>query len=196
MKGNKRYRNGAWRLTVAAGSDPLTGRRRTVYRTVQAPDNRAGAKAADAELASLIVAVESGRHPEEEEAPTRGPTVAELARAWQEANRSRRDRRSGDWIGWSPKTAKTVADNFRFHIEPNMGTWRADQVTGLHLDRLYRTLEEDTGLSPSAIARCHGQIRAMYNWGIRKKMVTGNPALSADPPKTKGSCDTSVGALT
>src|ERR1039458_2791675 len=34
VKGNKRYRDGAWRLTVAAGSDPLTGRRRTVYKTV------------------------------------------------------------------------------------------------------------------------------------------------------------------
>jgi len=49
VKANKRYRDGAWRLTVAAGSDPLTGRRRTVYKTVHAPDNRAGAKQADAE---------------------------------------------------------------------------------------------------------------------------------------------------
>jgi integrase len=185
VKGNKRYRDGAWRLTVAAGSDPLTGRRRTVYKTVHAPDNRAGAKQADAELAELIVAVEAGRHPEDDAPSGRGPTVAELAAAWQEANRSRRDRRSEDWIGWSPKTAKTVADNFRFHIEPTIGTWRADQVTGVHLDRLYRKLEEETGLSPSAIARCHGQIRAMYNWAIRKRMVTANPGLAADPPKVK-----------
>src|ERR1017187_6073760 len=42
VKANKRYRDGAWRLTVAAGSDPLTGRRRTVHKTVHAPDNQIG----------------------------------------------------------------------------------------------------------------------------------------------------------
>jgi hypothetical protein len=147
VRGHKRYKDGAWRLVVANGVDPVTGRRRTIYETVRGPNNRAGAKLADARLAELIAAVESGRYPEERADPRRGPSVAEIAAGWQEANRPRQDPRSGDWIGWSPKTAKTVADNFRLHILPAIGTWNADAVTGLHIDRLYRRLEEETGLS-------------------------------------------------
>ncbi len=185
MKGNKRFRSGAWRLTVAAGSDPVTGRRRTIYETVQAPDNRAGAKLADARLAELIVAVEQGRYPSESERTGGAKTVSDIAAAWQEANRPRQDSRSGDWIGWSPKTAKTVSDNFRLHLTPAIGTWPVDQVTGLQLDRLYRSLEDESGLAPSVVLRCHGQLRAMYSWAVRKKLAPYNPVLAADPPKVK-----------
>jgi integrase len=185
MRGHKRFKEGAWRLAVANGFDPLTGRRRTIYETVPAANNRAGAKLADARLAELIAAVESGRYPDARDTPGRGPSVAEIAAAWQEANRPRQDPRSGDWIGWSPKTAKTVADNFRHHILPVIGPWHAEQVSGVHLDRLYRSLEQETGLSPSVILRCHGQIRTMFNWAVRKRLVSANPALAADPPRVK-----------
>ena len=184
MRGHKRFKDGSWRLSVANGADPVTGRRRTIYETVNAPKNRVGAKLADARLAELIAAVESGRGVEPKRAGSE-PTVTEIAAAWQEANRPRQDPRSSDWIGWSPKTAKTVADNFRCHILPVIGTWNADQVSGLHLDRLYRNLEQVTGLSPSVIARCHSQIRAMFNWAVRKRMITVNAALAADPPRVK-----------
>jgi len=183
VRGSKRYRSGAWRLVVAAGVDPVTGRRRSVYETVHAPDNRAGAKAADARLAELIAAVESGAEPE----LTRraGPTVAELARLWQETNRPHRDRRSGDWMGWSPKTAKTVDDNFRSYVLPTVGRHRAADLTGVELDRLYQALLAERGLSPTVVNRCHGQLRAMYNWALRKKLVLANPVLAADPPRVK-----------
>lgn len=72
--------------------------------TVHAPNNRAGAKAADARLAELIAAVENGRVPE----PARKPkanvlTYASLAARWEAANRPRQNERTGDWIGWLPK---------------------------------------------------------------------------------------------
>jgi hypothetical protein len=183
MKGHKRYRSGAWRLVVAAGTDPVTGRRRSIYETVSAPNNRAGAKLADTRLAELVVAVESG-HDAPSQGGRRGPLVNELAQAWQQSNRPRRDPRSGDWMGWSPKTAKTVRDNFRFHILPAIGRRHAADVTALELDRLYERLL-DTGLSPTVVLRCHGQVRAMISWAVRKKLVTVNPALAADPPRVK-----------
>jgi hypothetical protein len=95
MKGHQRYRSGAWRLVVAAGTDPVTGRRRSIYATVSAPNTRAGSKLADARLAELVAAVESG-HDAEPRGPRRGPLVNELAQAWQQSNRPRRDPRSGD----------------------------------------------------------------------------------------------------
>lgn len=188
MRGHKRFRDGAWRLVVAAPNDTLTGRRQNVYETLHAPNNRAGAKLADARLAELIVAVTAGRTAAKapEEVPTkRGPTVADLARDWQEANQPRQERRSGDWVGWSPKTAVTVSDNFRLHILPVIGPYLADQVTGLHLDRLYQSMQAREGLSASAVLRCHGQVRAMFNWAVRKKLISANPAVAADPPRVK-----------
>lgn len=110
-----------------------------MYGTVRAPDNRAGAKLADARLAEFISAIESGRDPEPA-GVRNGPTVAEVAEAWQEANRPHQDRRSGDWIGWSPKTAKTMADNFRCYLLPVLGRRRAQQVGGVEIDRLYQRL--------------------------------------------------------
>jgi hypothetical protein len=103
---------------------------------VRAPDTRAGAKKADARLAELIIAVEEGRAPS-----VRAPrsanvlTMDELAERWMRANRPRQNSRTGQWIGWSPKTAKTHRVNFRTYILP--------------------------------------------------KLVAANPALSADPGKTK-----------
>ena len=57
--------------------------------------------------------------------------------------------------GSAPKTAKTVVDNFRLHIFPVIGAWNADKVTRVHLERLYRNLEQETGLAPTVILCCH-----------------------------------------
>ena len=184
MRGHKRYRAGAWRLTVFAGFDPVSGKRQDVHESVKAPNTRAGAKQADARLAAIISAIEEGR---EVDSPTSRKNMlpfAQLAERWQKANRPRQNERTGDWIGWSPKTAKTHADNFRLYILPTLGPRDATKVTGLQLDDLYRELEE-RGLSASVVVRCHSQVRAMYGWALRKKLVTANPALSADPPKIK-----------
>jgi hypothetical protein len=151
---------------------------------VHAPNNRAGAKLADARLAELIAAVESGREPRPPGGRS-GPTVAALARLWQEANRPRRDGRTGRWTGWSPKTAKTTAENFRAYLFPDIGGRRAASVTAVQLDRLYQKLQDEVELSPSVIVRCHSQLRAMWNWGLRKTLVETNPTLAADPPRIK-----------
>jgi len=44
VKGHKRFRSGAWRLTVFAGWDPVTPERIDIHETVRAPDNRLGAE--------------------------------------------------------------------------------------------------------------------------------------------------------
>jgi hypothetical protein len=201
LKGSKRFRSGAWRLVVPAPNDPLTGRRRNIYETLHAPNNRAGAKVADTRLAELIVAASSGQAPLSERRGhprSRGPTVADLARDWQEANHPRHNNRIGGWLGWSPKTAITVGDNFRLHILPAIGPYLADQVTGLHLDQLYQSLETRGRLSPSAILRCHGQVRAMFNWAVRKKLVPANPAPvrpARKPPRASSSAMGRTGRL-
>ena len=185
MRGHKPYRSGAWRLVVFAGFDEETGRRVDVHETVPGPDNRAGAKAADARLAEIIAAVESGKDiPGRSRRSSDAITMTELAEQWQAAHRPRRNERTGDWVGWSPKTAKATADNFRLYILPVIGRRRVDRVTAVLLDDLYASLEA-RGLSAAVVVRCHSQLRAMFNWALWKKLVPLNPALAADPPKAK-----------
>jgi integrase len=186
MKGHKRFRSGAWRLAVFAGVDPDTGRKRYLFETVRTPNNRMGAKAADARLAQLVAAVEEGRAPAARPSPKADVlTLRALAARWQSANRPRQNQRTGQWIGWSPKTAKTHADNFRAYILPTLGNHDVAGITGLDLDELYSMLENESGLSPAVVARCHSQVRALFSWALRKKLVAANPALSADPPRLK-----------
>ena len=89
-------------------------------------------------------------------------------------------------MGWSPKTAQTHAGNFKYHLLPAFGDRTAASVTSAELDRFYRKLDVEQGLSPSFIHRLHSQIRAMYNWSRRKGLIDVNPALAADAPTGKG----------
>ena len=41
MAGHKRFRSGAWRLTVEGPKDPITGKRRQISRTVREPNTKA-----------------------------------------------------------------------------------------------------------------------------------------------------------
>ena len=56
VRGHKPFRAGAWRLTVNA-KDPVSGKRKPVYATVHAPNNRRGEAKADSELAKLVALV-------------------------------------------------------------------------------------------------------------------------------------------
>ena len=122
-------------------------------------EQRMGAKAADARLAQLIAAVEEGRAPAARPSPNADVlTLRELAARWQRANRRRQNQRAGQWIGWSPKTAKTHADNFRAYILPTLGDHDVAGITGLELDELYSVLENELGCRPrswrDATVRC------------------------------------------
>ena len=132
-----------------AGIDPLTGRQRYVHETVHLPNNRPGANKADPRLAELIVAVEEDRLPAAR-APRKADvlTMGEPAERWMRANQPRQNRRTGQWIGWSPTTAKTHGDNFRTYILPRLGDHDVASITGLDLDDLYSAL----GDRPWAVA--------------------------------------------
>jgi hypothetical protein len=109
MRGHKRFKDGAWRLTVEASKDPITGKRRAVNRTVRAPNTRAGAQAADVELARLIIEVTSG-----EAAPSAHITVGELLMRWVEHRRRA-------WEARSPGQPDWTLSVIRKHFIPRLG---------------------------------------------------------------------------
>jgi hypothetical protein len=113
-EGHKRFRSGAWRLAVFAGVDPDTGRKRYLFETVRTPNNRMGAKAADARLAPLIAAVEEGRALVRPSPKADTLTLRELAARWQRANRPRQDQRTGQWIGCIAISSRALTARPRF----------------------------------------------------------------------------------
>jgi hypothetical protein len=108
MRGHKRFKDGAWRLIVEAGKDPMTGKRRQVFRTVRAPNTRAGEAAADVELAMLIVEVSTGG------APCSHVTVGELLLRWVEHRRRA-------WEARSPGQPDWTVTMIRKHFLPRIG---------------------------------------------------------------------------
>jgi hypothetical protein len=92
--------------TVKGASGPITGKRQEVYRTVRAPNTRAGAKAADVELAKPVVGADAERV-----LPSSGVTVGQLMERWLAQRRSGREERS-------PGQADAPLARVRNHIRP------------------------------------------------------------------------------
>jgi hypothetical protein len=84
VAGHKRFRAGAWRLTVEGPPDPITGKHQQLYRTVREPNTKAGAKAADVELSKLVVEVDARRV-----LPSSGVTMSQLMERWVAHRRPR-----------------------------------------------------------------------------------------------------------
>jgi hypothetical protein len=61
VAGHKRFHAGAWRLTVEGLTDPITGKRQQLNRTVRELNTKAGGKVADVALAKVIVELDAQR---------------------------------------------------------------------------------------------------------------------------------------
>lgn len=167
MAGYLRWRAGAWRLRVDAGTDPLTGKRRQVHRTVHAPNNRTGRKTAEQELAKLVTEVAAGRT-----APTSDMTVAELLERYIALKAT----------SWAPGSDDATRARVTRHVTPRIGNVPVERLRPADLDHLYATLLAG-GLSAASIRRVHNVIRAAFAQAIRWDLIASNPASRATPPR-------------
>ena len=157
---------GAWRLTVNA-TDPVTGKRKPVYATVYAPNNKRGAAKADSELAKLIAQVETGRT-----MPTSGMTVEQLIERYV-------DDRSPSWApGAADETRKRVAQ----HIIPHVGSIAVERLRPVDVQQLHSQLRA-AGLSEGSIGRVHHILRAALNWAEHLDLIVRNPAAKVERPR-------------
>ena len=166
MRGYKRFRSGAWRLVAEGPKDPITGKRQQVFRTIRVPNNRAGAKQADVELAKLLVEVEARRT-----LPSSGLRVAQVIERYVAARSH----------GWSPGEAHSVQARARNHINPYIGDVTLEQLRPVDVSQLYTNLR-DKGLSESSVRRVHGLLHAALNWAWRHDMTPSNAAAKVDKP--------------
>ena len=170
MAGHKRFRAGAWRLTVEGPKDPITGERRQVNRTVQAPNTKAGAKTADLELAKLLVEVDSQRV-----LPSSGITVGQLLERWL-------DHRRPGWEERSPGQPDATLARIRNHMAPHIGSIPLDRLRPVDLDNLYG-LWRAGGMAESTVRRLHAILHSALTQAVRWDLIASNPADRIEPPK-------------
>ena len=152
---------GIWELTVEAGRDAVTGKRRRVSRNFHG--NLREAKKA---RASLLAEVSKGRH-----LGTRA-TVDELFHEWiRELERK----------GRSANTVRNYQKAYRVSIAPSLGPIPVSNVTTKMLTDLYGA-HQDRGLKPASVRQIHATISSMMTQACRWGWRDSNPAQWAEPP--------------
>lgn len=170
MRGHLRFKAGAWRLTVDAEPDPVTGKRRQLNRTVRAPNTRAGRKQAETELARFVTEVAAGRA-----APPSGLTVAQVLERYV-LDRS---------PGWSPGQAEAVRRRAAQQITPHVGDVPVERLRPIDVAHLHTKLR-DKGLAESTVARVHVILQAALEWAVQHELTVRNPAARRKPRAERG----------
>jgi integrase len=169
MKGHIRERGDAWEIRVYSGTDPLTGRKKYVTRTV-----RGSRRDADLALARLIVEVTGGVRVAQD------ATVSDLVLSWFELVRPE----------LSPSTVRGYERNINSHILPTLGRTKLARLKAAEIDHFYAMLRDRGGvggrpLSPASVRQVHAILRRALQQGVKWEWLTSNPAMLATTPKVR-----------
>lgn len=163
MRGHIRKRaKDSWSLVVDIGRDPSSGKRRQTWKTFHGTK-----KQAEAELARLVSAIETGTDLEPQSV-----TVATFLDRWLEATKSR----------VAPRTYDRYSEIVRLHILPSLGRVQLGKLRPLQLEDLYQRLEAN-GLSRQTILHVHRVLFTALKQGVRWQLVTRNVAEAVSPPR-------------
>jgi len=162
-------RGDSWRIVVDAGTDPITGRRRQLTRTVNGTKREA-----ETIRNVMLPEVAEGRVTR-----TRA-TLAGLLNAWFETNEA----------DWSPRTAldnRRIIDNV---IIPAIGSMKLATLKASDLDAFYAKaraggVSSGEPLAASSVRKFHQVLRSALLQGVRWEWVAINPASNAQAPKGK-----------
>ncbi len=165
MAGSVRRKHQGWEISVSAGVDPATGRRRRVSRFVKGTE-----RDAERALAQLVVEVGKGRH------VGSTATLDETLAAWLALAKR----------NLSPTTYLRYVEIHRLHISPALGSVPLRRLDASQLDQLYLALQE-RGLASATIRHVHAVIRRGLNQAFRWGWIDVNPALRATPPRLERS---------
>ena len=160
-------RGDAWRIIVDGGTDPTTGRRRQITKTV-----RGTKKEAEAARAALLVKVAEGK------AVRSRATLNDLLDAWYDANAAE----------WSPRTAlenRRIIDSV---LVPTLGAQKLSRLRTADIDAFYgraRTGKLGNGkpLAASTVRKYHAVLRSALQQGVRWEWLSINPVALAQPPR-------------
>lgn len=173
MRGSLRHRDGAWRLQVYAGLDPVTGKEIRVTRTVAGPDTRAGRKAAEEALARLVleVSAENSRIGED-------PTLGEVIDRWIALHAA----------DWSPTHLRETRWQAQHRIPAELAATPVSKVRPVDLDQLYSRLRvrgsvKGGPLAPATVRHVHSLLHGALGQAVKWGLIASNPAMAASPPR-------------
>lgn len=160
----KLVRPGVYRIRIDAGLHPATGRRvqpsRTVYGTRR-----------EAQVALSIWLAQVDSKPGYDSALT----VDDLFEQWLSApSRGGRPRK--------PSTVYRERSRYNTLIAPGFGGRVARSVSAGEITRFFDTLIVGRGLSPASVRRVYETLKAMYNFAVRREVLTENSLSRVVPP--------------
>ncbi|MPZ16186.1 MAG: hypothetical protein GEU73_17510, partial [Chloroflexi bacterium] len=161
MRGSIRQRGrNSWELRVYAGTDPETGRRRWLTRTV-----RGSRTQAQRELVSFAAQANV--------APVAGArtTLGDLLERWFAINEA-------EWAATTVKSTRSIIDR---QLAPGLGHVLVRELTTVMIDEFYASLRMDgrvdgKPLSPGSVRRVHGVLHRVLAQAMRWEWIWSNPA--------------------
>lgn len=168
MAGSIRQRGrNSWQIRVYSGTDPETGQRRQLTRTV-----RGSRTQAQRELRALAAFANVG--------PSVGArtTLGELLDRWFAANEA----------GWATTTVRSTGSIIERQLKPKLGHVRVREITTVMIDEFYASLRIDGAveggpLTAGSVQRIHGVLHRALAQAMRWEWIWSNPAASASPPR-------------
>lgn len=173
MQGHIRKRGkDSWTVVVDLGNDPVTGKRRQLWRSVK------GAKReAQALLVKLLHQRDSGT-----DQPLGKLTVGEYLERWlrdyAEANTA-------------PKTYRCYEDVIRRHLTPTLGSIPLSKLRPQHIQAYYsRALQKGRldgrgGLSARSVLRHHQVLHTAFRHAAKWQLLASSPADAVQRPKAE-----------
>lgn len=168
-RGNIEKRGNGYRIRVSDGFDPLTGKRRLIYRSV------AGSKAAaESELTKLLREIDTGHFADPGQV-----TVSEYLDQWLAHVKT---------SGIRPRTFERYDALLRQHVMPTLGPIKLARLKPLHIQGLYtRALASGRrdgrgGLSARTVVHIHRVLSQALHQAVRWQILSINPATAIDPP--------------
>jgi integrase len=169
MSGSLRQRSpGSWEVKFEAPTDPSTGRRKTIFRTVKGTKRQAEAKLVELQSeAARGALVDHSRE-------TLGQFLARWDRGWAAIN-------------VSPKTRERW-NQLRVHQVSRLGDAPLQRIKPTHLAELYATLMREGAVSGGPLAsktvgHCHRLLRRALGHAVAWGLIPQNPAAVARPPR-------------
>ncbi len=162
---------GSWEIRYSLGTDPLTGRRKTVTATVK------GTKAdAKRELRRRLHTKDQGLHVD----PSR-QSVSEFIEHWLTT-----------WASHnvSAKTFERYSELLRRHVAGHIGNLPVQKLAAPDLVALYGKLvkegrDDGEGLAARTVGHVHRVLHRALKHAVVWKIVQANAAASASPPRVE-----------
>jgi integrase len=165
MRGHIRKRSaGSHQVIVSAGTDPITGKRLQVFRSV-----KGSRLEAERELTKLLRQIDTGSFAD----PGR-ETVSECFDRYMEHARTRT--RAATW--------NRYLQLVRRHIVPTIGSVRLSKLRPAHIQSVVDTMLRQ-GLAPRTVIQAYRVLSVAFRQAVRWEIVAVNPVAAIRPPRAE-----------